>query len=129
MKSIECRVHIASRYWEFSRPERFPVPDDQFALVSIGHYCKFCQRFWSWVEVSGATQAICCASSCEDCFAKWQADAFTSEFYFPGSVLNGLLRYSDFDRSLLESLPEELLLREFKVHLRAYEKELEPHGT
>lgn len=123
----ECRLYLNGRYWEFSRRRELPYPDDQHWAVSTVHYCQFCCRVWAWLEVEGSTQCVCESAACEDCLEKWQSHAM-EDYYFAGSILNGLYRHSDYDRGLLDSLPHELLVREFRVHLRAYAKELEPYG-
>jgi hypothetical protein len=100
--------------WHICREPSFGNEDH--VVVSWAFFCPLCQTIWAKHLILGDLKVWPRAQFCEEC-PEWD-----TWHPVPGSLLLeegiGLI-----DESLLESLPEELIKREFNLHMRAIDSE------
>jgi len=96
----------------------FPVPDQLDGLHhdSIAKICPFCLRLWAIIQVKSkhfSIQGTCCLP----CWTPARILPLYAQF--PGSLLDDCSRMG-VQWELIEHFPQELVQREFKVHLKVF---------
>lgn len=104
----------AKGFWAIEREHSFPGQGDGWhEAKSYSLHCPRCGSRWADVIFAGETLVWPVAQTCESCQVEdeWMP--------VPGSLLveEG---YGVIDTALLAALPEELVRREFQLHLKAY---------
>lgn len=105
---MKCVITMDGRGWEIDRPE---VDESRgFHISSIAKVCPKCLRMWAILDIGG-TYSIQ-GQFCQRC-------SFTYDLYgaVPGSLLDDYSSQT-VDWDLIRYLPEELLKREFDLHVR-----------
>lgn len=93
-----------------------------YLIPSVAFICPNCLDPWAfiWDTVSKCEIE---PSSCEKC---WKPDW---RYPFPGSILDSLFFEAGVDWDLMDLLPEPLLRREFRIHLKKFGVNLDDQYT
>lgn len=98
---MNCRLELGSLYYILDLPDNSWAPAKGQSRI---FYCPFCTSIWGKLQIDGGKYFSCREMSCATCGKR------TGSSFFPGSLSDALWE------GCLDSLPRELLLREFHLH-------------
>jgi hypothetical protein len=112
-------IMLREQIWQIQREPAWQNQEGGWhEAQSWALFCPGCHKIWAWTVFEGDSLIYPGTAFCEECPSNEPELVSGSLFLWHGCI----------DAALLAALPEPLLRREFMLHLKQLDKELE-NGT